>query len=134
MQIAESSNGKLNFSGTEALLQKHLNHKLVQKVIQEHAYELTTMASMLAAARLDGVQASADFLWLKPLDRRLWYTLNTIGRQTPFAEVAGIFAHWLAEKEAGRKLLVPIVDEATKALEIALKEVIYRPDEKEKEK
>ena len=27
------------------------------------------MASMLAAAREDGVQASSDFLWLKPMDR-----------------------------------------------------------------
>ena len=97
-KIAISSSGKLNFSGTDALLKKHINHKIVQKIIQNHAYELTVMASMLEAARQDGVQASADFLWLKPLDRRLWYTLNTVGRQTPFAEVAGVYAHWLAEK------------------------------------
>jgi intracellular multiplication protein IcmP len=129
-QISASSAGKLNFAGADALLKKHWNHKLVQEVVQRHAYELTVMAAMLEAARLDGVQASADFLWLKPLDRRLWYTLNTVGRQTPFAEVAGIFAHWVAEKESGRKLLVPMVDEATRALEVALKEVIYRPDEK----
>ena len=77
------------------------------------------------------MQSSADFLWLKPVDRRLWYTLNSVGRQTPFAEVAGIFAHWIAEKEAGRKLLVPMVDEATKALEIVLTEVVYRRDETE---
>ena len=95
---------------------------------------LTVMASMLEAAREDGVQASADFLWLKPLDRRLWYTLNTVGRQTPFIEVAGIFAHWVAEKEAGRKLFVPMVEEATNALELALKEVVYKPDEVMKRK
>lgn len=129
LRISASSNGKLNFSGADALLKKHINDKLVQKIMQGHAYELTVMASMLEGARQDGVQASADFLWLKPLDRRLWYTLNTVGRQTAFSEVAGIYAHWLAEKEAGRKLLVPMVDEATKALEVALKEIIYRPDE-----
>ena len=87
------------------------------------------MASMLEEARQDGVQASADFLWLKPLDRRLWYTLNTVGRQTPFIEVAGIFAHWIAEKEAQRRLRVPMVEEATNAVELALKDVVYRPDE-----
>jgi len=43
--------------------------------------------------------------------------------------VAGIFAHWLAEKEAERKLIVPVVEEATKALEIALQEIIYKRDE-----
>ena len=56
-----------------------------------------------------------------------------MGRQTPFVEVAGIFAHWVAEKEAGRKLIVPMVEEATNALEIALKEVVYNPDEEDEE-
>lgn len=128
-QLSASSTTKLNVAGVNELLKKHENTKAVQQIIQSHAYVHTVMASMLMGAREDGVQASADFLWLKPLDRRLWYTLNTVGRQTPFVEVAGIFAHWVAEREAGRKLLVPMVDEATKALELALKEVVYRPDE-----
>lgn len=129
LQLAASSKDQLNFEGVDALLKKHLNTKLVQEVVNSHAYVFTVMASMLEHARDDGVQASADFLWLKPLDRRLWYTLNTVGRQTPFVEVAGVFAHWIAEKEAGRKLLVPMVEEASKALELALKEVVYKPEE-----
>ncbi len=128
-KMSASAAVKLDFTGADELMKKHLNTKLVQKIVQSHAYVLTVMAQMLAGARDDGVQASADFLWLKPIDRRLWYMLNTVGRQTPFVEVAGPFAHWLAEKEAGRKLLVPFVDEATNALEIALKEIIYKPDE-----
>lgn len=130
-QIAASSATKLDFTGVDELCKKHEGSKGIQKVINSHAYVLTVMASMLEAAREDGVQASADFLWLKPVDRRLWYMLNTVGRQTPFTEVAGPFAHWLAEKEIGRRLLVPMVEEATNAMEIALKEIIYHPDEKE---
>ncbi|OGT36589.1 MAG: hypothetical protein A3F11_08320 [Gammaproteobacteria bacterium RIFCSPHIGHO2_12_FULL_37_14] len=128
-QLNVSSTSKLNMAGVDALLKKHLDTKIVQKNIHSYAYVLTVMAAMLESARDDGVQASADFLWLKPLDRRLWYTLNTVGRQTPFVEVAGVFGHWLAEKEAGRKLVVPAIEEATKALEIALSEVVYLPDE-----
>ncbi len=128
-QISISSANKLNFTGTDSLLKKHREHKKIQAIMQEHAYILTVMASMLEIAREDGVQASADFLWLKPIDRRLWYMLNTVGRQTPFIEVAGPFAHWVAEKEIGRRLLVPMVEEATNALEIALKEIVYHPDE-----
>lgn len=130
-RMSASSTTKLDFSGTDELLQKHWNTKLVQKIAQNHAYVLTLMASMLEGARQDGVQATADFLWLKPIDRRLWYMLNTVGRQTPFAEVGGPYAHWLAEKELGKKLLVPMIEEATNALEIALKEIIYKPDEVE---
>jgi intracellular multiplication protein IcmP len=128
-RISASSDGKLNFSGTEELLKKHANTKLVQAIVKNHAYVATVMASMLLGCRDDGVQASADFLWLKPVDRRIWYTLNTVGRQTPFIEIAGIFAHWIAEREAGRKLMVPMVEEATKAVELALKEIVYQPDE-----
>ena len=129
LQLAASSRGKMNYSGMDALLKKHYNTKPVQKIIQGHAYVLTVMASMLEGAREDGVQASADFLWLKPLDRRLWYTLNTVGRQTPFIEVAGVFAHWVAEKDAEKRLIVPMVEEATNAVESALKDILYRRDE-----
>lgn len=129
---ASSLNRSLNYAGVEQLLKKHENSKLVQKIVHSHAYVSTVMASMLLGARDDGVQAAADFLWLKPLDRRLWYVLNTVGRQTPFIEVAGIFAHWVAERDAGRRLLVPMVEEATNAVVIALKEVIYTPDEPQK--
>lgn len=120
---------KLNFKGADALLKKHENSKLVKKVIATHAFFYTVMASMLEVARLDGVLASAEFLWLKPMDRRLWYVLNTVGRQTAPVEVAGIFAHWLAEKEIGRALTIPMIDEASIALEGALKQLIYKRDE-----
>jgi intracellular multiplication protein IcmP len=128
LQMAATCRSKLNLSGTEELMKKHFNSKLVQKIVNGHAYSLTVMAAMLEGAREDGVQASSDFLWLKPIDRRLWYTLNVVGRQTPFIEVAGVFAHWVAEKEAGRRLVVPMVDEATNAVEVALKEIVYRRD------
>lgn len=128
-RISASAETKLDFTGTEELLKKYESHKNIEKIVGTHAYVLSVMASMLEAARTDGVQASADFLWLKPVDRRLWYMLNTVGRQTPFVEVAGPFAHWVAEKTLGRPLLAPMVEEATNALELALKEIVYQRDE-----
>ncbi len=86
-KINVSSATKLDFSGVTDLYRKHGECKVVQNIIHSHAYVLTVMASMLEATRQDGVQATADFLWLKPTDRRLWYMLNTVGRQTPFVEV-----------------------------------------------
>jgi intracellular multiplication protein IcmP len=128
-QLNVSATTKLDFTGVDELCRKYASTKEVKKITDTNAYVLTVMASMLRYARTDGVQASADFLWLKPLDRRLWYTLNTVGRQTPFSEVAGIFAHWTAEKEMGKRLLIPMVEEATNALELALSEIIYKPDD-----
>jgi intracellular multiplication protein IcmP len=126
-----SGEGKLNFEGVQELLVKHYNSKLVGRVLQKHAYVFTVMAAMLELARTDGVFASSEFLWLKPLDRRLWYILNTVGRQTAVTEIAGIFSHFVAEKKWGGALRTPMVEEAVKGLELAISEVIYEPEEED---
>lgn len=118
-----------NFKGTNYLsvLKKYENTEIVQEVCVKHAYLLTAMASLLQASRDDGVVPSSGFLWLKTVDRRLWYMLNCVGRQTPYAEVGGPFAHWRAEIVMGRSSRAPMIDEAIKALEIAIKEVKLTP-------
>lgn len=121
--------GKPDFSVARSVLKKHQNAANVQEILAKHAYLLTVMASLLEASRDDGVVPTSEFLWLKPIDRRLWYMLNSVGRQTPFAEVGGAFAHWRAEKEMGRRCLVPMIDEAIKALEMAIKDVKLSPKE-----
>tara|TARA_Y100000588_G_scaffold390072_1_gene494487 strand:- start:1528 stop:2127 length:600 start_codon:yes stop_codon:yes gene_type:complete len=122
--------GKPDYTVAFSVLKKYQNTEVAQNLEAKHAYLLTVMASMLEHAREDGVVPCAEFLWLKVVDRRLWYMLNCIGRQTPYAEVAGVFAHWKAEKAMGRRSLVPMIDEAINALLIAIKEVKISPKEK----
>ncbi|WP_058533114.1 type IVB secretion system coupling complex protein DotM/IcmP [Legionella saoudiensis] len=119
--------GKPDFSVARPVVEKYKNTEEIQEIVGKHAYTLTVLASLLEKARQDGVVPSSEFLWLKPVDRRLWYMLNCVGRQTPYAEVAGAFAHWRAEKEMGRRSLVPMIDEAIRALEVAVKEVKLSP-------
>lgn len=129
-QLSNSTaSGSLDYSGINELLAKHKDSEEVVKIYQRHAYILTVMASMVQKARDDGVLPTAQFLWLKPIDRRLWYMLNSVGRQTPFAEVGGPFAHWLAEKELKKRCIVPMVDEAVNALEAAIKEIKFKEEE-----
>ncbi|MCW8451278.1 type IVB secretion system coupling complex protein DotM/IcmP [Legionella quinlivanii] len=123
------SEGKPDYSVALPIIKKYQNAENVQEILVQHAYLLTVMASLLQASREDGVVASSEFLWLKPTDRRLWYMLNCVGRQTPYAEVAGPFAHWKAERAMKRRSLVPMIDEAIKALEVAIKEVKLSPRE-----
>lgn len=126
-----SAKGTIDYSDTEELLKKYGKSKAAAMCQKKHAYVSTVMASMLLLARTDGVLASADFLWVKPLDRKLWYMLNCVGRQVAVPEISGIFAHWLAEKEMGRPLTVPMVHEAVMALELALNNMVYIPEEGE---
>lgn len=123
--------GKPDFSVARPVVKKYQNTEIVQDVVSKHAYVLTVFPALLIAAREDGVVPSSEFLWLKVVDRRLWYVLNCVGRQTPFVEVAGPFAHWRAEKEMGRRSLVPMIDEAIRALEVAIKEIKLTPRQME---
>lgn len=124
-----TSVGKPDYSVAIPVLNKHIQAENVKEVVGRHAYLLTVMASLLLTSREDGVMPSADFLWLKVVDRRMWYMLNCVGRQTPFAEVGGPFAHWVAERTTGRRSLAPMIDEAIRALEVAVKEIKLSPKE-----
>ncbi|KTD00617.1 IcmP protein [Legionella geestiana] len=119
--------GKPQYSVADATIKKFRNAENVQLTIAKHAYMLTVMASLLQQSREDGVVPSSEFLWLKPLDRRMWYMLNSVGRQTPYVEVGGPFAHWVAERTIGRRCLVPMVEEAINALEVAIREIKLTP-------
>jgi intracellular multiplication protein IcmP len=111
------------------LLQKHIRSKAVGRACGAHAYVYTMLYSMLELARTDGVIASSEFIWLKAVDRQLWYVLNNVGRQTAFCEVAGVFSHWKTEARLRRPLKVPVVTEAVTALQEALDNIIYNPDD-----
>jgi intracellular multiplication protein IcmP len=126
-QISQSAaGGKLDFAGVKELMDsKYFSSRIIRWLEQRHAYVYTMMASLLEIARSDGVLASSEFLWLKPVDRRLWYVLNTIGRQTSVVEVAGAHAHWLTERKIGRALRTPMVTEAVKALESSMLDTLY---------
>lgn len=126
-QIARSAGGgKLDFTGVNKLIKEKYGQSRILKWLEaRHAYVYTMMASLLEIARSDGVLATAEFLWLKPVDRRLWYVLNSVGRQTAVVEVAGAHAHWLTEKKIGRSLRSPMVVEAVNALEENMLDTLY---------
>jgi intracellular multiplication protein IcmP len=126
--------GKIDYDAVAPILNKHQNSKVVQQCIQRHAYTLTVLAALLELSRTSGVLAASNFLWLKLVDRHLWYMLNCVGRQTPFSEVSAPWAHFIAEKEMGRALFKPIIDESVNALEEAISKVIYTESEDEQKK
>ncbi len=126
IQIASSAGtGKLNFTGVKEALEQFKNARLIQWLERRHAFTTTLMTTMLEVARSDGVLASSEFIWLKPVDRRMWYVLNTVGRQTAVIEVAGAYAHWLAEKKLQRSMKTPMVKAAVLALEETVANILY---------
>ncbi len=78
---------------------------LTESFLKRHtAFELPLFMAMLTLARKKGVLASSQFLWLRPLDRPLWYALNQCGGRAAWAEGFAAWAHYAAEERAGRAL------------------------------
>jgi intracellular multiplication protein IcmP len=87
------------------------------KLAAQHAYTTTALLRVLAYAReRGGVLAPAQFLWLRGVNRALWYPLNNLGRQAFHPEAAGAMAHYMTELVAKKPILMPKVESAVAAL------------------
>ncbi len=117
--------GKADYSWVKGMLAKYEKDEKVVAICKKHAYVYTVLASMLKEARGFGVLSSSQFIWLRPLNRSLWYTLNGVGRKVAFPEIAGIYAHWIAELVAEHPIERPYVIKAVDGLERALLEVKF---------
>ncbi|OGT63685.1 MAG: hypothetical protein A3J38_06170 [Gammaproteobacteria bacterium RIFCSPHIGHO2_12_FULL_45_9] len=122
---ASAASGKLDFTDVSEQLKSFYGHRIIRWAEKRHAYVTGVLATLLEIARSDGVLASAEFLWLKPVDRRMWFMLNSVGRQTAVVEVSGAFSHWIAEKKLERAIKTPIVKGAVDALDEALQSILY---------
>lgn len=102
---------------------RYLDTPEANQLLDEHSYVKTLIMSCMMFAQRAGVFPSLYFIWLKPRDRLLWYTLNVVGRRVSFVEVAGIVSHYQAERSIGHSLYKPYVEEAVNGLVDALQEV-----------
>lgn len=90
----------------------------VRTVASLHGFESTALIGLLAWAReRGGVLGSGEFLWLKYVERRLWYPLNGLGGQAFLTEASGAMAHYMAEIAEGNAINRPRVDAAVESLQ-----------------
>ena len=106
----------------------HANAKAgALEITNRHAYATTALMALLTAARIKaGVMAPAQFVWLKLVDRNLWYALHSLGYEiegigryihpNPRIEALGARDHWAAERRVGRPMLKPYLEESLATL------------------
>ncbi|WP_459208419.1 secretion/conjugation apparatus DotM-related subunit, partial [Fangia hongkongensis] len=90
--------------------------EMIGEKIHRHYYVTTLLVELLFIARQDGSLACSNFLWLKSIDRALWYGLNNLGRKTYFCEGIAIITHWQAEKSLSTRLKTPMLHNVIAAL------------------
>lgn len=84
------------------------------------AFELPFFMALLIEARKKGVLASSQFLWLRPMDRPLWYALNQCGGRAAWTEGLAAWTHYYAEEQAKAALEKPQVSAAVSSLKQSL--------------
>lgn len=96
--------------------------KLIQETLLTHRYVKTIFFSLMEKSWTYGVLSSGELLWVKSVDRDLFYVLSQQGRNSAFVEVAGCWGHYLTESSLGFKMLSPQVFNAIEALDYDLYE------------
>jgi len=110
----KNSPPSINTKGVDSVINKYIGNKLVNETIDKHAYITTVMMALLRSARTKGKLLSCHFIWLKSVNRTLWYCLNAEGGQCAWTEAAGPRSHLLAEISCNGPLYKPFVDNAEK--------------------
>lgn len=99
------------------------HEQLVASLAGRHAWRTTVMLRLLQVAReKGGVLAPSEFIWLKNVDRALWYPMHDLGMRRPHAEAAGAMEHYWAELEMKEPVIQPIIVNSLAAAAAVFKE------------
>lgn len=94
--------------------------KAIKQVLLTHGYVKTVFFALLERSWEFGVLAPAELLWVKKIDRELYYVMSQQGRLSCFVDCSGAWAHYLYESTCGFKLISPQVTEAIRAFDYDL--------------
>jgi len=110
--ITEDKNCPGKFSAdtklAETLWEEISENDKVQQVFAKHAYVTTVFLGALTFARKKGKLPPARFMWLKLVDRCLWFTLNQHGGQCTWSESVMPRVQYMAEIDSGGPIYIPV--------------------------
>lgn len=125
---------ELDTSGADALFYAHAdNPKLIQATQIHNSYVTVWLMSLLNYARQKGSLACSQFIWLRPTDRTLFYSLNQLGGRTGWAESLGPWGHYHLEETLKMSVTVPDLDLTVDGFEYELMNTGFL-DEKRKDR
>lgn len=112
-----------DFSPAASLYDDLINHVDILPIKTYFVYKKTFLMRLLNEARSDGKLAPPEFIWLKLIDRDLWYALYGVSKKLiakGYAEGSAPFAqYWgaIAAMSHNQVLSEPHMDEAIRGME-----------------
>lgn len=103
-----AKSGMANLTVAQWLFDKHRDNAMARKLFAVHHWEYTYLYALFIEAKKMGKVTHAEFLWLKPMNRILFYVLNTVGRFTPHTESAAAFSQYAFERACSKAGRLPL--------------------------
>ncbi len=99
-------------TGAADLWKKYASAEMTEILAIHKSFTNVWMTALLGYARRRGTLPTAQFVWLRAIDRTLWYALNQYGGRRPWVEATGVWAHFEAEQTLDQVLLEPEILDA----------------------
>lgn len=100
---------RANTAGVDKLIAKYGAHPRITEITQRHAHTYNVLAELMTWARSAGRLMHSNLLWMRPVNKDLYFLLASQDGQCPFWEVAGLWAHSQIEKLQGKAITIPMV-------------------------
>jgi hypothetical protein len=94
--------------------------RMIRETLLTHGYVKTVFYSLMERAWEYGVLSSGEMIWVKKVDRDLFYILSQQGRTSCFVEPCASWAHYLAESTFGFRVISPQLIEGIRAYDFDL--------------
>ena len=110
----------VNIGLTEKLLQdarkyfrKASKSNDLQLLLKQHNhFSYTAIVALKKFAAAKGSLNTAQFIWLRPLNRPLFYALNQLGSREAWLESSAVFSHMIFEELLGKAIPTPQIEPA----------------------
>ncbi len=103
---AGETNGRANLTVAQWIYTKYRGNEQARNLFAVHHWEYTYLVELLKQAKRQGKCGHTSIMWLKPMNRILFYAINQVGRWVPHAESAAVFDQHAAEQMAAKNGLV----------------------------
>jgi hypothetical protein len=104
-----TKDGICNLALAHPLYAKYRKHPSVNQLFSIHHWEHTFLFALLALAQKRGRYTTAEVLWLRPLNRVMFFSLNSRGSYTPHTEAATTFAQYAFEQRCAKLGRLPLM-------------------------
>ncbi len=114
--VREIVSPSIDTGDADDVLQAPEIRRTIARFVRKHAFEEGVFMAMLDACNDLMLLPTQNFLWCKPIDRTLFYALDSLGRNGGWSESGGTVAHYRSEIFNEQRIVKPQVDMAVDAL------------------